>query len=225
MSGSPDDMTMITIRDINVISDPIQSVTIFDIFDHDKFGTDLALSQELQNSIVYGGLKTYKWALTPKLTLIELGGLNPNIQRYQGATAAAFMNQMLSYDYSLNRTDEIYTNLREQKLASRKLNSYASNGPTGLYVDNYYEDGSAMWIRPYVNLETFNLSGASGGLNNQSYGFMIGFDFPIHETRNDWKLFPTIYASYLGSSQQYLDSHMNQNGGYGGFLLSAFKGL
>lgn len=223
MTGSPDDMTMITIRDINVISDPLQSVTIFDIFDHDKFGTDLALSQELQNSIVYGGLKTYKWALTPKLTLIELGGLNPNIQRYQGATAAAFMNQMLSYDYSLNRTDEIYTNLREQKLASRKLNSYASNGPTGLYVDNYYEDGSAMWIRPYVNLETFNLSGASGGLNNQSYGFMIGFDFPMHETRNDWKLFPTIYASYLGSSQQYLDSHMNQNGGYGGFLLSAFK--
>ncbi len=217
MTGSPDDMTMITIRDINVISDPVQSVTIFDIFDQDKFGTDLALSQELQNSIVYGGLKTYKWALTPKLTLIELGGLNPNIQRYQGATAAAFMNQMLSYDYSLNRTDEIYTNLREQKLASRKLNSYASNGPTGLYVDNYYEDGSAMWIRPYVNLETFNLSGASGGLNNQSYGFMIGFDFPIHETRNDWTLFPTIYASYLGSSQQYLDSHMNQNGGYGGF--------
>lgn len=37
MTGSPDDMTMITIRDINVISDPIQSVTIFDIFDHDKF--------------------------------------------------------------------------------------------------------------------------------------------------------------------------------------------
>ncbi|MBS4760590.1 MAG: hypothetical protein KHX03_07840 [Clostridium sp.] len=221
--GDPANMTQLTIRDINVLSDPVQSTTIFDIFDHEKYGTDMALSEKLENSIVYGGLKTYRWALTPKLTLLELGGLNPNIQRYQGATSAAFMNQMLSYDYSLNRTDEIYTNLREQKLATRRLNSYASIRPSGMYADYYYEDGSAVWLRPYVNLETFNLSGASGVLNNQSYGFMLGYDFPMKETKNDWKLFPTIYASYIGSSQQYLDSHMNQNGGYGGFLLSAFK--
>lgn len=221
--GDPADMTQLTIRDINVLSDPIKSVTIFDLFDHDKYGTDLALSEELQNSTVYGALKTYRWSLTPKLTLIELGGLNPNIQRFQGATSAAFMNQMLSYDYSLNRTDEIYTNLREQKLASRRLNSYASAGPSGMYVDQHYEDGSAFWMRPYVNLESFHLSGAAGTVNNQSYGTMIGFDFPMLTTKNDWKLFPTIYGSYIGSSQQYLDSNMYQNGGYGGFLLSAYK--
>ncbi len=222
-TGNPANMTQLTIRDINVISNPIQSVTIFDLYDHDKYGTDLALSQELQNSIVYGAVKKYKWGLTPKLTLFEIDGFNPNIQRYQGATAAAFMNQMLSYDMTLNRTDEIYTNLREQKLVSRKLNSYASAGHTGMYVDQYYEDGSAFWIRPYVNLESFHLSGAAGTLNNQSYGLVMGLDLPMHTTRNDWKLFPTIYGAYIGSTQQYLDSDMNQNGGYGGFLLSAFK--
>lgn len=221
--GNPADITQLIIRNINVLSDPVQSVTIFDIFDHDLYGTDLALSPELQNSIVYGALKTYKWALTPKLTLIELEGLNPNIQRYQSATAAAFMNQMLSYDYSLNRTDEIYTNLREQKLASHKLNLYAFAGQGGMYIDQYYEDGSAFWMRPYVNLETFHLSGAYDAVKNQSYGAMMGFDFPMHTTKNDWKIFPTIYGSYIGSSQQYIDSNMNQNGGYGGFLLSAFK--
>lgn len=61
------------------------------------------------------------------------------------------MNQMLSYDYSLNRTDKIYTNLREEKLALRKLNSYAYIGRGGMYVDQYYEDGSAFWLRLYVN--------------------------------------------------------------------------
>lgn len=224
MTGDPANITQLVIRDITVLSDPIQSVTIFDIFDHDKYGTDLVLSPELENSIVYGALKTYKWALTPKLTLIELGGFNPNIQRYQAATAAAFMNQMLSYDYSLNRTDEIYTNLREQRLASRKLNSYAFAGPGGMYIDQYYEDGTAFWMRPYVNIESFHLSNAYASVNNQSYGAMLGFDFPMIETKKyDWKIFPTIYASYIGSCQQYIDSEMYQNGGYGGFLLSAYK--
>lgn len=223
LTGDPANITQFIIREVNVISDPIQSVTIFDIFDHDKYGTDLALSDELQNSIVYGALKQYKWSLTPKLTLTEIGGFNPNIQRFQGATAAAFMNQMLSYDYSLYRTDEIYTNLREQKLAARKLNSYASITPAGMYVDQYYADGSAFWMRPYVNIESFHLSGASGTVNNQSYGTMFGFDFPMIETKNDWKLFPTIYGAYIGSSQQYVDSDMYQNGGYGGLLLSAYK--
>lgn len=75
MVGDPADMTQILIRDINVLSSPIQSVTVFDIYNHEVYGTDLALSPELENSVVYGALKTYKWALTPKLTLIELGGL------------------------------------------------------------------------------------------------------------------------------------------------------
>lgn len=219
----PANMTQLTIRDINVLSEPVQSVTIFDLYNHDLYGTDLVLSPDLQNATVYGALKEYRWGLTPKLTLFETGGLNPNIQRYQGATAAAFMNQMLSYDYSLNRTDEIYTNLREHKLAARRANSYASIGPTGMYVDQYYEDGSAFWMRPYVNLESFHLSGALGTVNNQSYGVMMGLDLPMIRSRNDWLLFPTIYGSYIGSSQQFIDSNIHQNGGYGGFLLSAYK--
>ena len=68
MVGDPADMTQILIRDINVLSSPIQSVTVFDIYNHEVYGTDLALSPELENSVVYGALKTYKWALTPKLT-------------------------------------------------------------------------------------------------------------------------------------------------------------
>lgn len=100
---------------------------------------------------------------------------------------------------------------------------YAYAGHGGMYVDQQYEDGSAFWMRPYVNLESFHLSGASGTVNNQSYGTVMGFDFPLHIAKYDWKLVPTIYGAYLGSSQQYLDSNMYQNGGYGGFLLSAYK--
>lgn len=216
-------LSNITIRDINLLSEPTKSKTTFDIFNHETYGTNLTLSQKLQDQTVYGDLKKYQWVLIPKLTLIELEGVNPNIQRYHGATASALINQMMSYDYSLNRTDEIYTNLREAKLALRKLNSYAYIGRGGMYVDQYYEDGSAFWLRPYVNLETFHLSGAVASLNNQSYGTVADFDFPIRTTRNDWKFVSTIYGAYIGSLQSYIDPKMNQNGGYGGYLLSAYK--
>ncbi len=212
----------IIIRDINVLSEPKQSLTSFDIFDHNKFGTNLTLSEKVKNQIVYGALKKYGWSLTPKLTLIELSGFNPNIQRYQGATASAFMNQLLSYDYSLNRTDEIYSNLRETMITQRKLNSYAYAGQNGTYIDQYYKDGSAFWMRPYVNLESFHLSRTASTIGNQSYGVMFGFDLPMIEKR-DWKLFSTIYGAYIGSAQHYEDSNMYQNGGFGGYLLSAYK--
>lgn len=223
MNGDPAVMSTLVIRDINLLSNPVQSTTIFDLYDHKTYGTNLKLSDKIKNATVYDALKAYKWSLTPKLTLTEIvGKCNPNIQRYQAATAAAYMNQMLSFDYSLNRTDEIYMNLRAQKLAGRKMNSYAFVGQGGMYVDYYDESGAAFWIRPYVNLENFYLSGAFGSLKNQSYGLMFGFDFPMVE-KNDWKLFSTIYGSYIGSSQQYLESNMNQNGGYGGYLLSVYK--
>lgn len=223
LSNNRSSMNNITIRDINVISNPKQSTTIFDIFDHDRYGTNITLSDKLKNQVVYGSLKKYVWALTPKLTLIEIAGFNPNIQRYQVATASTFMNQILSYEYSLNRTDEIYSNLREAKLAQRKLNSYAYTGRSGTYVEQHYEDNSTLWIRPYVNLESFHLSGAVSSVHNQSYGTMLGFDFPMQKTRNNWKLFSTIYGAYIGSTQQFEDSNIYQNGGYIGYLLSAFK--
>ncbi len=216
-------MNNLIIRDINVLSEPTQSSTTFDIFDHEKYGTNLTLSEKLKNKTVYGAIKKYGWILTPKLTLIELSGFNPNIQRYQSATASAFMNQILSYDYSLNRTDEIYSNLREYKITQRNLNSYAYAGKEGLHYEQYDENGSAFWVRPYVNLESFHLSGATSSVGNQSYGVMIGFDFPMVTTKNDWKLFSTIYGAYIGSSQQYENSNMYQNGGYLGYLLSAYK--
>lgn len=220
-SGSA--MNNFKIRDINVLSEPNQSLTIFDIFDHNQFGTDITLSEDLQNRTVYGAVKKYVWALTPKLTLLEIDGFNPNIQRYQSASASAFMNQLLSYDYSLSRTEEIYSNLREGKLTQRKLNSYVYAGRDGMHVDQYYEDGSAFWIRPYVNLESFHLTNAESTVGNQSYGTMFGFDYPMYETKNNWKLFSTIYGAYIGSSQHFEDSNMYQNGGYGGYLLSTYK--
>lgn len=216
-------MNNIEIRDINVLSEPNQSMTIFDIFNHNIYGTNLTLSDKLKKQTIYGAIKKYAWTLTPKLTLMELSGFNPNIQRYQAAAAGSFMNQMLSYDYSLNRTDEIYSNLRELKITQRRLNSYAFADRNGVYLDEYDENGSAIWLRPYVNLESFHLSGAVSNIRNQSYGTMIGFDFPMVNLKNNWKLFSTIYGAYIGSTQQYEQSNIYQNGGYLGYLLSAYN--
>lgn len=131
--------------------------------------------------------------------------------------------KLLSYDYSLNRTSEIYSNLRAENLAQREQNSYVYVGRNGIYADQYYKDGSAFWIRSYINLESFHLSGAISTVGNQYYGSMFGFDFPMYRSKRDWKIFSTIYGAYIGSSQEFEDSHMYQNGGYGGYLMSVYK--
>ena len=87
-----------------------------------------------------------------------------------------------------------------------------------LQSDNFY---FCSYFLSY--LESFNLSGAVSHVRNQSYGIMMGFDFPMFVTKNDWKLFSTIYGAYIGSSQQYENSNMCQDGGYGGYLLSLYK--
>lgn len=223
INSSKSSLNNLTIRDINVISNPAKSTTTFDIFDHEKYGTNLTLSEELKNKKIYGAIKKYVWKLTPKLTLVEINEYNPNIQRYQSATASAFMNQLLSYDLSLNRTDEIYSRIREDKLSQRINNSYVYAGRNGIYIDQKYKDGSAFWVRPYVNLESFNLTGSYSSIGNQSYGTMLGFDFPMFKTSYNWNILPAIYGAYICSSQQYEESNMYQNGGYGGILLSGYN--
>lgn len=47
-------MNNLIIRDINVLSEPTQSSTTFDIFDHERYGTNLTLSESLKNKTVYG---------------------------------------------------------------------------------------------------------------------------------------------------------------------------
>lgn len=67
------------------------------------------------------------------------------------------------------------------------------------------------------------MSGLSSTIGNQSYGTMLGVDFPMIPTQNDWKLFSTLYGAYIGSVQQFENSNISQNGGYIGYLLSAYK--
>lgn len=51
--GRANQMNKLKIRDINILSNPEQSVTIFDIFDHEKYGADLIISDELLNTPRY----------------------------------------------------------------------------------------------------------------------------------------------------------------------------
>lgn len=220
LNGLSENMPHLIIRNINVLSSPVQTETVFDLFDHGAYGTDLELSEDIKNSTVYGGLKAYKWALTPKLTLIEqVNKLNPNIRRYQAATAALYVNLLQNTNNFLNRTDMIYANIRAQKAAM--ANNSAASKKT--FADNRNIGGSALWVKPYVNSEKLRLSGADESPENKSYGLMAGFDLPMTQTENGWKLFSTFYGSYVSSNQKYLESKLKQDGGYGGYLLSLYK--
>lgn len=121
------------------------------------------------------------------------------------------------YDLDLNGFAMTFTGT-DKNVTISNLNILA--GSTGGAISNR---GALNIDSAQFENNTVIQSGAVSHVRNQSYGLMMGFDFPMFVTKNDWKLFSTIYGAYIGSSQQYENSNMYQNGGYGGYLLSLYK--
>lgn len=137
---------------------------------------------------------------------------NPQVFRGQVATLAAYNNQLVIDDMLLNHV----TLDSERTLAqSRNANRYASTLPQFAPYQYKKEDGG-LWYKSYVNFE--NLSLTQGlKVGNNSYGSLIGADFPVINMKRGWKFMPTAYIGYNGAHQTFNGVGMYQNGGQGGF--------
>ena len=143
---------------------------------------------------------------------------NPQVFRGQVATLATYNNQLVIDDMLLNHV----TLDSERTLAqSRNANRYASTLPQFAPYQYKKEDGG-LWFKSYVNFE--NLSLTQGlKVGNNSYGSLVGADFPVIKLKHGWRLMPTAYIGYNGAHQTFNGVGMYQNGGQGGLMGTFMK--
>lgn len=143
---------------------------------------------------------------------------NPQVFRGQVATLATYNNQLVIDDMLLNHV----TLDSERTLAqSRNANRYASTLPQFAPYQYKKEDGG-LWYKSYVNFE--NLSLTQGlKVGNNSYGSLVGADFPVINMKRGWEFMPTAYIGYNGAHQTFNGVGMYQNGGQGGFMGTFMK--
>ena len=143
---------------------------------------------------------------------------NPQVFRGQVATLASFNNQLMIDDMLLN-----HVTLDSERLLAqgRNANTYASTLPQFAPYQYKKEDGG-LWFKSYVNFE--NLSLTQGlKVGNNSYGSLVGADFPVIKLKHGWRLMPTAYIGYNGAHQTFNGVGMYQNGGQGGLMGTFMK--
>ena len=148
----------------------------------------------------------------------NLRAYNPQVFRGQVATLASYNNQLVIDDMLLNHV----TLDSERTLAqTRNANKYASTLPQFAPYQYKKEDGG-LWYKSYVNFE--NLSLTQGlRVGNNSYGSLVGADFPVIKMKRGWRFMPTAYIGYNGAHQTFNGVGMYQNGGQGGFMGTFMK--
>lgn len=143
---------------------------------------------------------------------------NPQVFRGQVATLASFNNQLMIDDMLLNHVTLDSERLLAQ---SKNANIYASTLPQFAPYQYKKEDGG-LWYKSYVNFE--NLSLTQGlKVGNNSYGSLVGADFPVIKLKHGWRLIPTAYIGYNGAHQIFNGVGMYQNGGQGGLMGTFMK--
>lgn len=143
---------------------------------------------------------------------------NPQVFRGQVATLASFNNQLMIDDMLLNHVTLDSERLLAQ---SKNANIYASTLPQFAPYQYKKEDGG-LWYKSYVNFENLFLTqGLKVG--NNSYGSLVGADFPVIKLKHGWRLMPTAYIGYNGAHQTFNGVGMYQNGGQGGLMGTFMK--
>lgn len=143
---------------------------------------------------------------------------NPQVFRGQVATLASFNNQLMIDDMLLNHVTLDSERLLAQ---SKNANIYASTLPQFAPYQYKKEDGG-LWYKSYVNFE--NLSLTQGlKVGNNSYGSLVGADFPVIKLKHGWRLMPTAYIGYNGAHQTFNGVGMYQNGGQCGLMGTFMK--
>lgn len=143
---------------------------------------------------------------------------NPQVFRGQVATLASFNNQLMIDDMLLNHVTLDSERLLAQ---SKNANIYASTLPQ-FAPYQYKKEYGGLWYKSYVNFE--NLSLTQGlKVGNNSYGSLVGADFPVIKLKHGWRLMPTAYIGYNGAHQTFNGVGMYQNGGQGGLMGTFMK--
>jgi len=212
---------------------PIDRHIVMNMFDVSKVDPALAANitftqtdKQIFTPIGWYKLENYtKWnrqlgayESVPGVLQASLARYNPQVFRGQVATMAMWNNQLAIDDMILN-----HVSLSSERFLAQgqNANRYAINESQFAPYQYRKEDGG-LWFKSYVNFETLSMT---QGLNvhNNSYGSIVGADFPVVDMEHGWKFMPTAYIGYNGSHQSFNGVSMYQNGGQAGFMGTFMK--
>ncbi len=145
-----------------------------------------------------------------------------------GAQLGTYLNQINLYEQAFSNMDMMMIMPREQRMALKYANRYASQGTGAGGVITFSpnqipEQNRGLWFRPYTTFENVNLS-KGPNVKNIAYGSLVGGDSGIIELKHGWDMVASVYGAYNGSNQNYDGVTIIQNGGSLGLSGAWYKG-
>jgi hypothetical protein len=134
--------------------------------------------------------------------------LNPQVFRGQTAMLAAYRNQLIVNNMLIEHV-HLDSNGGIRDFGPWQFRENPKNG---------------VWIKPYASFGELSLGNGLSGIDNDSYGTIVGIDLPAMEFGNNWKFLPTFFAAYNSGQQKYAGTSIDQEGGQGGFMGSLSSG-
>ena len=191
----------IQVSDFRVVGAPTDIQTIdLQVFDA-VLGVNPGIDFTSTDTIVKSTASMYSLSASPLQNgsyTLDWQGYNPEAFRGQVATEAAYANQLTTHNVLFD-----HVGLVSQQLLS--------------------EEKTSVWFKGYGNIEKLQLSQGINTQNN-SWGSLVGVDFPLVQLENGWSVLPTAYIGYVGGYQDFSGVNMRQNGGQGGIMGTFFNG-
>lgn len=146
-----------------------------------------------------------------------------------GAQLGSYLTQLNIYDQAFSNMDMLMLMTREQRMAMKYANKYASlqgtgNGGVITFSPNQIpEEQKGLWFRPFATFENVGLKNGPN-VKNIGYGSLFRGDSDLIQLKHGWDMTYSFYGGYNGSNQYYDGVSIYQNGGTLGAGASWYKG-
>ena len=140
------------------------------------------------------------------------------------SVVSGYQNQMQALQGGFYHMDRYMKLSDKQRFAAENYNKFALLEPVeNLDIKQIPETTQAMWTIPYSTFERVNLKGGLK-VNNTAYGMTYGGDSDMYDMGHGFKGVTSVYIGYNGNHMSYDGITMQQNGGFLGGTLNAYRG-
>ena len=135
-----------------------------------------------------------------------------------------YQNQVQAMHDGFYHMDRYMKYAKEDRIVAENAHKYAALEAVVDFDENVAPEVSqAMWTKPYTTFERVNLKGGVK-VDNIAYGMTYGGDTDMFQMKNGFKGVISGFVGYNGNHMSYDGITMQQNGGFLGATLSAYKG-
>ena len=140
------------------------------------------------------------------------------------ALVSGYQNQLQALYGGFYHMDRYMKYSDKQRFIAEHYNNLASLAPvTDLDANKLPEISKAIWLIPYSTFESVHLKGGVN-VNNIAYGTTVGGDTNMFDMKYGFKGVISTFFGYNGNHITYDDITIQQNGGFLGATLNAYKG-